>query len=89
MLDVSFIDFQAPFWSSPSSDLLYFLVTSIADEIRVEKFDELIAFYHSELVSSLTTLKFDKYVPTLDELNDDINAKGPFDKFISFSTCID
>lgn len=75
-IDVSMIDYQGPFWGGPAGDLIYFIVSSVADDIKVDHFDEFITFYHGELTSSLKALKFDQYIPTLEELNADIFEKG-------------
>ncbi|CRL03776.1 CLUMA_CG016261, isoform B [Clunio marinus] len=76
--DVLMIDYQGPFWGSPAGDLLYFLISSVEDDIKIAHFDNLIKFYHDELTSSLNKLRFNKSIPTLKELNDDMEAKGFF-----------
>lgn len=76
--DVSLIDHQGSFWGSPSSDLLYFLLTSVADEIKVDEFDNFIAFYHEELLTSLKALKFNQVVPNLADLHIDLVSIGGF-----------
>lgn len=74
--DVLFLDFQAPAWASPALDLLYFIVSSVQDDIKVSRFDEFIKHYHNELVAALKKLKYDEAIPTLDELHDDLLEKG-------------
>lgn len=75
-LDVNMIDFQVAFWASPAPDILYFLVSSVADDIKVEHFDDFIEFYHEQLTSALKQLKFDQHIPTLPELHIDLLDKG-------------
>lgn len=82
-LDVSMIDFQGPFWASPSSDILYFLISSVADDIKIAHFDDFIEFYHEQLTLALKKLKFDQHIPTLSELHIDLLDKGGFSNFIS------
>ena len=77
-IDVKLIDYQMSFWASPAADLIYFLISSIQDDIKVDHFDELVAYYHSVLVESLNKLKYDGVIPTLEELNADILVKGHF-----------
>lgn len=77
-LDVSMIDFQGPFWASPTSDLFYFLMTSVADDIKIDQFDHLIKFYHERLTDALKKLKYDQNVPALEELHADLLDKGYF-----------
>lgn len=75
-LDVSLIDFQGPYWGGPAGDLLYFMVSSVADDIKIDHFDELIAFYHQHLVESMRKLKCNQQIPTLAELHIDLIDKG-------------
>lgn len=85
-LEVSLIDYQGSFWASPSNDLLYFLISSVADDVKIEYFDEFVAFYHGELTKALKKLKYgEKNVPTLGELHIDMLEKGAFGKSIDSS----
>lgn len=77
-VDVKLIDFQIAFWASPAADLLYFLLSSVADDIKIDHFDELIEFYHEHLTSALKQVTFDQHIPTLSELNEDLLEKGGF-----------
>ena len=74
-IDLLLVDFQMCFWGSPSCDLYHFLVTSVQDDIKVEHFDDLVEFYHSNLVNGLKKLKYKKHIPTLEELNADLLEK--------------
>ncbi|KAL7041202.1 hypothetical protein ACKWTF_000677 [Chironomus riparius] len=76
VLDLKFIDFQMSFWGSPANDLIYFFISSIADDVKVAHFDDLIQFYHNELVDSLKKLNYDQPIPTLYELHVDLLQKG-------------
>lgn len=78
--EIIFIDFQAALWASPGPDLLYFFISSLADDIKVDNFDNFIEFYHEELTSALKTLKYEQHIPTLAELHIDIMDKGSFGK---------
>ena len=77
-IDAILIDFQGSYWGSPSGDLIYFLITSIHDDFKVNHFDNLVEFYHGELVTSLKKLKYDKPIPTSSELHVDIQEMGYF-----------
>lgn len=83
LLDVSMIDYQAPFWASPTNDLMYFLLSSVADDIKVEHFDDLIDFYHQQLTLALKAVKYDQHIPTLAEIHIDILDKGSFSEFFN------
>jgi thiamine kinase-like enzyme len=81
---VKLLDYQISYWGSPAGDLFYFLVSSVQDEFKTKHFDEFIAFYHSELVSSLTKLNFDsEKIPTLSELWMDLMEKRQLGELIA------
>lgn len=80
--DAMFIDYQMSFWASPSSDFLYFLVTSVNDDLKTKHFDEFLQFYYDELVTSLKKLSHDLLIPTSDEFYDDMLEKAPFGKYL-------
>ena len=80
-LDVSMIDYQGPFWAGPGVDLMYFMITSVADDIKIDQFDNLIEFYHVELTKALKKLNYDAYIPTLAEVHTDLLDKGSFGEF--------
>lgn len=82
-IDILLIDFQISFWGSPSIELLYFFISSLNDDIKVDHFDELVEFYHIELVNNLKMLNYAKPIPTLGELHIDMIEKSFF-----ASTCI-
>lgn len=75
-IDAKFIDFQLSFWGSPANDLIYFLISSVQDEIKTTHFDDLIVHYHEELCASLKSLNYEKHIPTLAELHVDLLDKG-------------
>ncbi|CAO1298164.1 unnamed protein product [Diamesa serratosioi] len=77
-IDVKLIDYQMSYWASPVGDLIYFIISSIHDDIKVDHFDNLIEYYHTTLVESLKKLKYDRVIPTLEELHADILKKGHF-----------
>ncbi|KAG5683603.1 hypothetical protein PVAND_012876 [Polypedilum vanderplanki] len=74
--DMLMIDFQGNTWAGPGIDLHYFIVSSVINDVKVDKFDELIKYYHDELVESLTKLKYDQHIPTLDEVYTDLMDKA-------------
>lgn len=68
------------FQGSPAGDLFYFLISSVREEIKVEKFDEFIQFYHERLVDSLKKLNYNQHIPTLSELQIDLIEKRAMGK---------
>lgn len=83
-IDVILYDFQGSAWATPAADILYFLISSVSDDVKVEHFDDLIEFYHQELCKSLKALAFDQHIPTLSELFIDIMEKGQFGKMKTY-----
>ena len=82
-LDVSLIDFQGPFWAGPGVDLFYFILTSVADDLKIDQFDNIVKFYHDELTKALKKLNYDAYIPTLAEVHTDLLDKGAFGEMSS------
>jgi len=74
--DVQMLDFQSSAWGTPSLDLHYFLISSVRDDIKVGYYDEFIEHYHDEFVKSLNKLGYDQFIPTLDDLYEDMLDKS-------------
>ncbi|EDW81307.1 uncharacterized protein Dwil_GK11996 [Drosophila willistoni] len=62
------LDHQVGKYGSPAQDLYYFLMSSTQLDIKVEKFDYFIRWYHENLVESAKLLNYNGFVPTLKEL---------------------
>ncbi|KAI4461870.1 hypothetical protein MML48_5g00005486 [Holotrichia oblita] len=58
-IDVIFVDFQVLRYGSPARDVLFFLYSSVQLDVLKTELDELIEFYHSELVNTIKLLKCD------------------------------
>ena len=67
-IDVLMVDFQLSSWNSPVFDLIYFFNTSLHEDIREAGQDELIQFYHENLVKTLRKLNYRGKIITLHEL---------------------
>ncbi|ALC45502.1 CG6834, partial [Drosophila busckii] len=67
--DTLFIDFQRSSFGSPARDLYYFIFNSTQLEIKIEKFDHFIRYYHGELERNLKLLNYSRQIPTLKELH--------------------
>ncbi|XP_075145779.1 uncharacterized protein LOC142220487 isoform X2 [Haematobia irritans] len=64
-----FIDFQMGRYGSPAQDLLYFLISSTNLDIKIQQFDNFIAYYHRELIDHLQLLKYQGQLPKLKDLH--------------------
>lgn len=62
---VALIDFQFSCWASPTLDLHYFFNTSLQEDLRLHQQEDLVQFYHNELVSTLNKLEYKKHIPSL------------------------
>jgi hypothetical protein len=65
-----------PFWGSPAYDLYYFMTYSCQEDVRVDKFYDLVQCYHEFLVESFELLRFRGRVPTLKQLHMDLLNRG-------------
>ncbi|XP_036340772.1 uncharacterized protein LOC118750151 [Rhagoletis pomonella] len=66
--DAVLVDFQFSNWSTPAVDLHYFFNTSLPNEMRIDRQDELVKHYYSVLANTLTKLKYEAPVPTLHDI---------------------
>lgn len=78
--EVKFIDLQIAYYGSPMFDLIYFLVTSVHDDIRFNRVNEVIQMYHQALIAVLKRLNYKGYVPTLFEFSEEYAEKSFFGK---------
>lgn len=74
--DMKLIDFQIAQWSSPACDLIYTIFNSCEPKMLVQEFDALVEFYHAELKRAMCVLQCKAKVPSLEEFNEQLNAKA-------------
>lgn len=60
-----FVDLQVPLYGSPAMDLYYFIISSAKLELKIAHFDEMIKYYHDNLIDNLTLLKYKRQLPSL------------------------
>ncbi|KAG5678865.1 hypothetical protein PVAND_008496 [Polypedilum vanderplanki] len=75
-VDALLFDYQLAIWGSPVFDLFCFIFTSIEEEFRTSKFDELIEFYHQELSRALEIIGYEQHIPTLAEIHEELMEKN-------------
>ncbi|XP_002073846.3 uncharacterized protein LOC6650996, partial [Drosophila willistoni] len=73
---VILVDFQIGKWGSPVQDLLFFIIISAANDIRLKEFDNFVRIYWERLVECLKVLQFKKPIPKLRELQADMYKKN-------------
>ncbi|XP_075145777.1 uncharacterized protein LOC142220486 [Haematobia irritans] len=64
-----FIDFQMSRYGPPAHDLLYFLLSSVNLDIKLQNFDYFISYYHRHLIENLTFLEYQGKLPTLRDIH--------------------
>lgn len=84
--DCLLVDYQMCFYNSPMLDLNYFIYTSLQHDLKMNKVDHIIQFYHQELVANLRKLGYSKKPPTLLELQKDFLDVGLFGVSAAFGT---
>ncbi|XP_053956460.1 uncharacterized protein LOC128862072 [Anastrepha ludens] len=67
--DALLVDYQMIHYGSPAKDLHYFLTSSTRYDLKVNRFDYFIKFYHDNLVKNLELLKYPKKPPTLKDIH--------------------
>ncbi|XP_011176529.2 uncharacterized protein LOC105208408 [Zeugodacus cucurbitae] len=74
--EVLFIDFQLPKYGCFAMDVFCFLLTSPQWNIKLRNFDKFISFYHTELIRNLTILNYTKPMPTIEQINSQLEKYG-------------
>lgn len=75
-VEVKFIDFQTTMYNSPARDLVYFLYTSVKDEV-LDDFTELVRFYYYTFTQHLVKLGVSAVEFSFQELLQQIDVYGP------------
>ncbi|XP_013107723.2 uncharacterized protein LOC106087279 [Stomoxys calcitrans] len=76
LLENYFVDFQMPSYGSPAQDLLYFMMSSAQLDLKVNRFDEMMRYYHENLTHHLKLLGYRKRMPSLKDLHQMIIRGG-------------
>ncbi|KAH8355535.1 hypothetical protein KR200_002752 [Drosophila serrata] len=63
------LDHQNAKYGNPAQDLYYFIMSSAELDLKVDKFDYLIRYYHENLTEYAKLLKYNGVVPSLSELH--------------------
>jgi hypothetical protein len=74
--DLKLVDFQILFWGSVAKDIYNFMISSWRIDLKVKKFDELIKYYFDCLIENLILLKYEKALPTFDDLKKELKRRN-------------
>lgn len=80
-VDLRFVDFQFPHFSSPAIDLQYFFSTSPSADVRENHLDSLMKEYHNTLCEYLDTLGYSRKHITLEDLWKEYDNKALYGLF--------
>ncbi|KAH8232280.1 hypothetical protein KR032_003284, partial [Drosophila birchii] len=83
--DMIFVDFQNPKYGAPTMDLVYFILTSVHIDYKLDYFDYFIRHYHEQLTQHLDLLGYTGRQPTLRELHIGIIKNGGWGLFPTIS----
>ncbi|KAG5893741.1 hypothetical protein JTB14_001385 [Gonioctena quinquepunctata] len=85
-----FVDFQVYKYASPASDLLFFLFTSVQQQVLEEDLDTLIKFYHTEFLKNLHDLGCDTTPFRMEHFEKELalESKGVFAVVVMFISFI-
>lgn len=70
------LDFQVNTYGSPASDLVFFLFTSISQQVLEQKYDQLLNIYYEEFVNCLEEHLCDTSNYTFDSFLEEVNLYG-------------
>lgn len=80
--NIMLIDFQFAYWSSPTTDLHYFIGSSLADEDSPHRIEELVHIYYEYLVDFLKRLNYGKAIPTWPQFREQYYERRFLGKFV-------
>ncbi|KAH8355522.1 hypothetical protein KR200_001116 [Drosophila serrata] len=83
--DMVFVDFQNPKYGAPTMDLLYFIITSVNIDYKLEYFDYFVRHYHEQLTQHLDLLGYTGRQPSLRELHIGVIKNGGWALFPSIA----
>uniref|UniRef100_A0A1B0GJS4 CHK kinase-like domain-containing protein n=1 Tax=Lutzomyia longipalpis TaxID=7200 RepID=A0A1B0GJS4_LUTLO len=78
---VKIFDFQLIMYASMSLDVLFFLFTSVQNDILLENFDNFLKFYFDEFCKSLKFFGCPLDDFTWEKFNEDINKQAPYELY--------
>ncbi|KAH8293530.1 hypothetical protein KR054_001371 [Drosophila jambulina] len=74
--DMIFVDFQNPKYGAPTMDLMYFIMTSVHIDYKLDYFDFFVRHYHEQLTQHLDLLGYTGRQPSLRELHVGVIKNG-------------
>lgn len=79
IVDTNFqVDFQMCIWCSPAIDLIYFLTVCPQLPIKISRHEFFLRKYLATLKKTMQHLHCNKKIPTLNELKQSMEKRGPF-----------
>ena len=75
------MDYQLSYWTSPATDLHYFLHSSLSPDL-LDKHHILVQEYYKSLTETLSALRYRGLQPTLKELQRQLQTRGLYAVFV-------
>jgi hypothetical protein len=75
------VDYQVLSYGSPAKDIVFFLFTSVKNDVVEEHYDDLIKLYYKTLISVLEQLKCDTTPFTFEALQKEIDHEAKYSQF--------
>ncbi|XP_058063031.1 uncharacterized protein LOC131212951 [Anopheles bellator] len=81
--DIMLLDFQLSVWGTPAVDLIYAMYNAVSIDTKEAHREELIYFYHQELVECLRKIGYLRRLPTLLDIQVEIMKCGHMEFLLS------
>jgi thiamine kinase-like enzyme len=76
------VDYQSCSYGSPARDIVFFLFSSVKDDVLKDHYDDLIKLYHQIFMSTLGKLKCVKTPFIFEALQQEINYEARYSQFV-------
>jgi hypothetical protein len=76
------VDYQSCSYGSPARDIVFFLFSSVKDDVLKDHYDDLIKLYHQIFMSTLGKLKCVKTPFIFEALQQEIHYEARYSQFV-------
>ncbi|XP_046617509.1 uncharacterized protein LOC124303830 isoform X1 [Neodiprion virginianus] len=83
-ISIKIIDFQLGYYGSGAKDLIFFLLSSVQDELLNNSLEDMLDYYYKSFINSLTSLKVDTEKFTREGFDEEVKKSAP----LKFGQCI-
>ncbi|XP_046743330.1 uncharacterized protein LOC124409631 [Diprion similis] len=83
-ISMKIIDFQLGYYGSGTKDLIFFLLSSVQDELLNKNLEDMLDYYYKSFINSLKSLKVDTEKFTREGFDEEVKKSAP----LKFGQCI-